>query len=138
MNEIYKCIFDCLFGSVASPAFPSYLASSYNDKQPSVTGRTPPAAGAGPPVCLVQSKTRAKAKCEGQQGGSKIFERYQDLVTERTQYPYRQGNLQRRIRRTKSHGSIKAILEQDSKYSKVYYPHLPVTIVNASLFTRRC
>ena len=113
---------------MASTAFPSYLASSYNDKQPPIVVRTAPTAGAGPPVCLVQSKTRAKAKIESQQGGSKIFERYQNLVTERTQYPYRQGNLQRRIRRTTSHGSIKAILEQDSKFSKVCYCHMPINI----------
>ena len=67
----------------------------------------------------MQSKTRAKAKCKGEKGGSKIFEQYQNIVTERTQYPWGEGNMHRRIRRTTSHGSIKAILEQDSKFYRV-------------------
>ena len=57
-----------------------------------------------PPVCLVQSKTRAKAKSEIDKGGSKIFENYKSTVTKRTQNP--EGNLQRRIRRTTSCGSL--------------------------------
>ena len=98
-----------LVSAATSPTFPSYVLSG-NEKptllpRSLTTGQFP----VEPPVCLVQSKTRAIAKCKSEKGGSKIFENYQSTVTQRTQQPSK-GNLQRRIRRTSSCGS----LEMDS------------------------
>ena len=72
--------------------------------------------GVQQPVCLVQSKTRAKAKVKGEKGGSKIFEHYQCNVTKRTQHT--EGNMNRRVRRTTSCGSLE-VLENTSKTNQV-------------------
>ena len=92
-----------LISAATSPTLPSYFVSS--EKPNSITrAQTAGAFVFQPPVCLVQSKTRAKAKSKSDKGGSKIFENYKSTVTRRTQHP--DGNMQRRIRRTTSCGSL--------------------------------
>ena len=92
-----------LISAATSPTLPSYFAS--NEKPNAIIrAQTSGAFAFQPPVCLVQSKNRAKAKSKSDKGGSKIFENYKSTVTKRTQYP--EGNMQRRIRRTTSCGSL--------------------------------
>ena len=101
--------------SVTSPVLPSYISAI---EKPAVLPRSSTAGAfvAQQPVPLVQSKTRAKAKAKSEKGGSKIFEHYQCTVTKRTQHP--EGNMQRRLRRTTSCGSLE-MLEHASKSNQV-------------------
>ena len=111
-----------LVSAATSPTFPSYVLSG-NEKptllpRSQTTGLFTVCSRVEHPVCLVQSKTRAIAKCKGEKGGSKIFEHYQSTVTQRTQQPSK-GNSLRRIRRTSSCGS----LEMDSFKSNQVQEH---------------
>ena len=91
-----------LVSAATSPTLPSYLSSGHEKSNPLPRSQTSGQFTVEPPVCLVQSKTRAKAKSKSEKGGSKIFENYQSTVTKRTQHPH--GN--RRIRRISSCGSL--------------------------------
>ena len=104
-----------LLPSATSPVLPSYISEI---EKPAVLPRSSTAGAfvAHQPLPLVQSKTRAKAKAKSEKGGSKIFEHYQCTVTKRIQYP--EGNMQRRLRRTTSCGSLE-MLENDSKSNQV-------------------
>ena len=88
--------------AATSPTFPSYVLSGHEKTNALPRSQTSGQFTVEPPVCLVQSKTRAKAKSKSEKGGSKIFENYQSTVTKRTQHP--DGN--RRIRRISSCGSL--------------------------------
>ena len=109
-----------LISAATSPTFPSYLMSKEKPNS-IIRAQTDGAFVFQPPVCLVQSKTRAKAKSEIDKGGSKIFENYKSTVTKRTQHP--EGNMQRRIRRTTSCGSleIKGLRTNQVLNTKLYY-----------------
>ena len=104
-----------LYTTVTSPILPSYATTT---EKPTILPRSQTAGGLFiQPVCLVQSKTRAKAKAKSERGGSKIFENYQCTVNKRTQH--QDGNLQRRIRRTTSCGSLEKALDQGFKLHQV-------------------
>ena len=113
-----------LISASTSPTFPSYLLSKEKPNS-IIRSQTDGAFAFQPPVCLVQSKTRAKAKCKSDKGGSKIFENYKSTVTKRTQHP--EGNMQRRIRRTTSCGSLEI---EGSKSNQVLVNYQQLTIVN--------
>ena len=112
-----------LISASTSPTFPSYLLSKEKPNS-IIRSQTDGAFAFQPPVCLVQSKTRAKAKCKSDKGGSKIFENYKSTVTKRTQHP--EGNMQRRIRRTTSCGSLEI---EGSKSNQVLVNYQYLTFV---------
>ena len=115
-----------LVSAVTSPTLPSYALSGNEKPTALPRSQTTGQFTVEPPVCLVQSKTRAMAKCKSETGGSKIFENYQSTVTKRTS----QGKLQRRIRRTSSCGS----LELDGSKSNQVQEHGIIILLTADLW----
>ena len=114
--------------AATSPTFPSYVLWGNEKPIGLPRSQTTGQITVEPPVCLVQSKTRAMAKCKSEKGGSKIFENYQSTVTKRTQQP--EGNLQRRIRRISSCGSLEI---EGSKSNQVQEYGIMI-LINAHLW----